>query len=173
MRVVMMIAAALLAVIVIVLVVGWMLPVRHRASRETTLASPPPTVFALITNVSELPAWRPSVKAVEVLPPEGGRRRFREIGRNGSILYSIDSEVPNERVVTRIADPTLPFGGTWTYELHSAGGANTTLRITEDGEVRNPLFRFVSRFVMGHHATIDAYMRDARQRLDTLAAPDR
>jgi len=61
--------------------------------------------------------------------------------------------------VTRIADPKLPFGGTWTYEL-SPAPERTSLRITEDGEVRNPVLRFVSRFVLGHTATIDRYLAD-------------
>jgi hypothetical protein len=33
------------------------------------------------------------------------------------------------------------------------------VRITENGEVYNPLFRFVSRYVIGHNRTIDAYLR--------------
>lgn len=33
-------------------------------------------------------------------------------------------------------------------------GAGTRVTITENGEVYNPLFRFVSRFLMGHTSTI-------------------
>ena len=35
--------------------------------------------------------------------------------------------------------------------------------ITENGEVYNPLFRFMSRFVFGHTATIDKYLEDLGQ----------
>jgi hypothetical protein len=66
--------------------------------------------------------------------------------------------------VNRIADPKLPFGGSWTYEV-SAAGSGTELNITENGEVYNPLFRFVSRFIMGHTATIEKYQRDLAARL--------
>jgi hypothetical protein len=38
--------------------------------------------------------------------------------------------------------------------------SGTELTITENGEVYNPLFRFVSRFIMGHAATIEKYQRD-------------
>jgi hypothetical protein len=34
------------------------------------------------------------------------------------------------------------------------------LRITEQGEVYNPVFRFVSRFVIGQNRTIETYLRD-------------
>jgi len=47
----------------------------------------------------------------------------------------------------------------WTYTLVPAGDS-TTLRIVEDGEVYNPIFRLVSRFVLGHNFTIDQFLRD-------------
>jgi len=42
--------------------------------------------------------------------------------------------------------------------IPASTGNATTLRITENGEVYNVIFRFVSRFVMGHSATIDKYL---------------
>ena len=33
------------------------------------------------------------------------------------------------------------------------------LTITEDGEVSNPIFRFISRFVFGHAATIEGFLK--------------
>ncbi len=61
--------------------------------------------------------------------------------------------------MTRIADTNLPYGGTWTYELKQAGVAATEITITEDAEVYNLLFRFVSKFILGHTATIDRYRK--------------
>jgi hypothetical protein len=34
----------------------------------------------------------------------------------------------------------------------------TAVRITENGEVGNPVFRFMARFVFGYTATIDTYL---------------
>jgi hypothetical protein len=51
------------------------------------------------------------------------------------------------------------FGGTWTHELTESGGA-TTHAITEDGEIYNPIFRFLARFVIGHTGTMEKYQRD-------------
>jgi uncharacterized protein YndB with AHSA1/START domain len=155
--------AAVVVLVVIVVLVGWMLPVGHRATREATLQASPADLFKLITDVKAAPQWRPSVKEVQVPPAVEGHAQFREIGKNGSILYQLDSIEPNRYLVTRIADRSLPFGGKWTYELIPRGDS-TTLRITEFGEVYNPLFRFVSRFVMGHTATIDEYLSDVKKR---------
>jgi hypothetical protein len=66
--------------------------------------------------------------------------------------------VPPQKLVTRIADPKLPFGGTWAFEIApTAEGA--TLRITERGYVTNPFFRFMSRFVFGQTSTMESYLR--------------
>jgi uncharacterized protein YndB with AHSA1/START domain len=151
-------------IVVLVLVAGSMLPIAHRVSREAIYRVPPADVYQLITNVSAFPEWRPTVKSVEVLPTVNGHSQFREIGDNGSILYEIDSLAPDRLLVTRITDRSLPFGGKWTYELIPNGGS-TTLRITEDGEVYNPIFRFVSRFIFGHSSTIDQYLGDVGRRL--------
>lgn len=162
MKYVLIAAAVLGAIALIVVSVGWSLPRAHQATNEATFKTTPQSLYLLITDVDRFPEWRSSVKRIERLPDSAGKTRFREIGGDGTILYEVESAVPNQRLVTRIADPTLPFGGSWTYELIPRGDS-TTLRITENGEVYNPIFRFVSRFVMGHTATIDKYLSDVRQ----------
>ena len=160
--------AALVALVLVIVAVGAMLPVKHTASRQVKLHQPPEKVFALINDPATFPAWRGKVKGskeikVEILPEKNGHRMFRETGADGTILYEVMTVENNKRLVTRIADPSLPFGGKWTYEMLPAGDS-TTLRITEDGEVYNPVFRFVSRFIFGHSATIEEYLRDVSKR---------
>lgn len=162
MKYVLIAAAVLGAIALIVVGVGWTLPRAHRATNEATFKTTAQSLYQLITDVDRFAEWRSSVKRVERLPDSAGRTRFREEGGDGTILYEVESSVPNQRLVTRIADPTLPFGGSWTYELIPRGDS-TTLRITENGEVYNPVFRFVSRFVMGHGATMDKYLNDVRR----------
>ncbi len=66
--------------------------------------------------------------------------------------------------MTRIADPDLPFGGTWTFELAPEAGG-TRLTITERGEIRNPIFRTMSRFVFGYGATMETFLAELRARV--------
>jgi len=65
---------------------------------------------------------------------------------------------PPLAIQRRIATENLPYGGTWTFALAPANG-ETLVRITEDGEVYNPIFRLVSKFLMGQTATQDAYLK--------------
>jgi len=150
--------------IIAVVAIGFLLPVKHVATRSARFAQPAEKIFLAITDIQSFPEWRPSVERVEVLPPSGAHPRFREIGSDGSILFETDSLVPNKRLVNRIADRSLPFGGRWVYEL-TPDGNGTRLTITEEGEVYNPIFRFVSRFLMGHTRTIDRYLGDLKNRL--------
>lgn len=165
MRYLLIVVAALGAVVLIVLLVGWSLPVQHTATGEAMLKSSPQALYQLITDVDRFPQWRSSVKSTDRLPDSAGKKRFREDGSDGTILYEVDSAVPGQRLVTRIADKSLPFGGSWTHELIPRGDS-TTLRITENGEVYNPMFRFVSRFIFGHSATIEKYLADVRREVE-------
>ena len=166
-----LIAAAILgALVLLVLAIGWSLPVKHTAASGVTINTAAGPIYNLITDVERYPQWRSSVERTERLPDSAGKTRFREVGSDGTILYEVESAEPNRRIVTRIADRSLPFGGSWTYELIPRGDS-TTLRITENGEVYNPLFRFVSRFVMGHTRTIDTYLSDVAQHFDSAEDP--
>lgn len=150
---------ALVVLVAVVAVVGWMLPVRHRASVARTYKASPAALFGLITDVRSFPSWRRELTTVEVLPEENGHARWRERTKSGPpITLMIERTIPDQLLIGRIADTSLAFGGAWTYELTPAGEGETILRITEDGEVYNPIFRFVSRFVMGHEATINQYL---------------
>jgi hypothetical protein len=40
------------------------------------------------------------------------------------------------------------------------------LTITEDGWVANPIFRFLSRFVFGHHARMDGILKQVAKALN-------
>ena len=110
MRYLLIAAAALVAVVLIVLLVGWSLPVKHSATSEATFKSSPQSLYQLITDVDRFPEWRGSVKRIERVPDSAGKKRFREVGGDGTILFEIESAVPDQRLVTRIADRSLPFG---------------------------------------------------------------
>lgn len=154
----------LVAVIGVMAIIGTLLPAGHRASRTVTLSAPPESVFAVITDVERYPEWRSDVKEVSRLTAADGAMRFEEKGRQGTVPYRVTEHVLPSRWVVRIDDPSLPYGGSWTYELRPES-TGTSLTITEDGEVYNPIFRFLSRTVFSTSATIEAYQAALLTRL--------
>lgn len=163
-RLVIAVVAALLVAVLAATGVGTTLPVAHRASRMALYHATPDSIYALLTNASAFPKWRTGITRVENLQTADSSWSYREHGASGDILYTVDVAIPSSKLVTRIADKSLPFGGSWTYELTpSAQGA--WLRITENGEVYNPLYRFLSHYVLSQHATIDTYLHDLARKL--------
>jgi len=158
MRWVLGIAGLLVALVLTVCVIGYMLPKSHVASVSARFAAPPDSIWTSLTDVAAFPRWRPGLSQVELLPDENGQRGWRELGKHDAVTYRVVESVPPRRLVTRIADQNLPYGGRWTYEL-TPDGPGTRLTITENGEVYNPVFRFVSRFIMGHTSTMVGVLR--------------
>lgn len=158
MRWVLGIAGLLVLVILVVCAIGYMLPKSHVASVSARYAATPDSIWTSLTDVSAFPKWRPGVSRVELLPDENGQRGWREIGKHDAVTYRVVESVPTRLLVTRIADKNLPYGGSWTYEL-TPDGSGTRLTITENGEVYNPIFRFISRFVLGYTGTMEGVLR--------------
>lgn len=160
MKYVLIVIGVIATLILIVVVVGALLPKQHHATRSARFHQPPEAIWSALTKYQEFPSWRSNVKRVESFPSNNSLPAWREIdSHNGALpMQTLESDPPR-RLVTQIADPNLPFGGTWTTVITPTDGGSE-VRITEDGEVRNPLFRFMSRFVFGLTATMDTYLRD-------------
>lgn len=126
------------ALVLLMAVSGWLLPVGHQATITRSLPAPPTTVFDAISAMNTEPEWSPGVTLVRSDRP---------------VLLQ-----------TRMDDPGGQFGGTWTFAV-VPDGTGTRLTITEDGEVYNPLFRFLSRFVFTHTATMESYVEALARRL--------
>jgi hypothetical protein len=148
MKWILMTAAIIVAIPALMALIGLALPVAHVATRTATVPAKPGDLYQKIAGPSD---WR-GVKYEPLSPTQ-----WRETEGHDAIVYQRVESTPPSRIVNRIADKALPFGGTWTYEI-APSGAGSRLTITENGEVYNPLFRFVSRFIMGHTASIDKYL---------------
>lgn len=171
MHIVVLLLAVAVGLGVAVVIIGYLLPVRHEATVSATIPAAPEAVWAVLTDPAGYPSWRGDVTSVELLPMDSGHVAWREQGKNGAISYAIElAEVPT-RLVTRITDRSLPFGGSWEY-LVTGDGHGSRVQITEHGEVYNPVFRFVSRFIMGHSATMSAYLKALGARFGATVTPE-
>jgi uncharacterized membrane protein len=159
MSVVLSVIGSLAVIIVLILIVGASLPEHHVASVSARMARSPDEAYRAVRDFQAYPSWRGSVKSVELLGAVDGRERFRENGNDGTVTYEVMQDEPGRRLVTRIVDQDLGYSGSWTYAF-APDGSGTIVTITEDADVTNVLFRFMSRFVFGHTATISKYLND-------------
>lgn len=142
-------------IILAMFLAGSALPEKHEASVSRDFSSPPDTVWAVLSDFKDWPTWRSDLKEIRL-----GHNSFTEVSASGEeIDYRIEEFSTPERLVTRIATPDLHFGGAWTYEISSTD-TGCRLTITEEGEVYNPVFRLISRYVIGHTATMEKCLSD-------------
>ena len=153
------ILGVLVALAALVWLICTTLPKDHVATLMARYNQPPEKIWEAITDAEAMPAWRKDLKSVKRLPNRDGKPAWVETSSFGDMPLYVETFEPTHKLVTRIADPNLPFGGTWTFEIAPAEGG-TTLRITERGEVRSAFFRFMARFVFGYTATTETYLRD-------------
>ena len=133
------IVLVVIVVVALVMLVGRSLPIGHVASRTATFRRIPEDVWAAINDPTLL-----SSRGV------------------GDVKFETIESLPPKRLVRRVVGEE-DFGGTWTCDVASSPGGST-LTITENGEIYNAFFRFVSRFIIGHHRTIDGTMAALRKR---------
>jgi uncharacterized protein YndB with AHSA1/START domain len=120
-----------------------LLPVNHEASRSAEFNEPPENVYALFADLKNYSTWWPE----------------------NEVKVEVVESTPPQRIVTRIVGETA-FGGTWTMEIVPTPGGSR-LTITERGEVYNPIFRTLARFVFGHTSTMDSCLEAAAQKLSS------
>jgi hypothetical protein len=132
------IVGGLVVLVVAIVAIGSMLPRNHKASRTLRVKRSPAEVWPVLMQ-----ATAASSVPVDVLESQ-----------------------PPHRLVTRVTEKEKNFGGTWTIVI-AAVPEGADLTITEDGWVANPIFRFVSRFVIGHQATMDAMLKQVNSELGT------
>jgi len=148
----------LAGILVIITVIGWLLPKAHTVTRAARFRQPPETIWKAITDIDAMLSWRQGLKSIKHLPNQNGLPAWVETSDSGTIPFETVISQPPLKLVVRIADPKLPFGGTWTYEI-TAVPEGSGLRIREDGEIYNPIFRFLSRFVFGYSGTMETYLK--------------
>lgn len=149
--------AILAGLVVLAMAIGAILPKAHVASRTVRVNAAPDQVWQAMTDVNAFPLWRRDVVAVESLSG-APKLSWRETDRHKQNITLVATQFePPRKMITRIADRNLPFGGEWQYDL-APDGDGTRVTITERGEIYNPVFRLVARFILGYHKTMDGYL---------------
>jgi hypothetical protein len=170
-KVIIAIVVAIVAIIGVVAFLGSRLPVGHVASRSVVINAPTDMVFHTMTDFMSGPTWREGLKSVVVSTDSAsGHQRIVEDSKMGKLTMEVEQLVPPTRFVMRIVDEGLPYGGAWAHALEPQGNS-TRVTITEHGEVYNPVFRFISNYILGHTGTMDAYLTDLARKFGSNVTP--
>ncbi|MBY0505695.1 MAG: SRPBCC family protein [Bryobacteraceae bacterium] len=151
--------------------IGSLRPTNHSVSRFVEFTKPPEQVWPVIVDRLSQPAWRLDVTKVESAASPSGKPRWKETMSDGMVVTMEERAIePNRKLMVDIADPDLPFGGTWTYQLSPTAKGGSRLQITEDGFVKPALYRFVMIF-MDPADTMSKYLTYLGRKLGENVTP--
>ena len=137
---------------------GSALPRTHEETRSALIEVPAHRLYPVLVTPESFPEWRTGITRVD--RPDSDR--FTEHGPDGPMTFRFLDRTPPSRLVVAIDDPEQPFTGTWTFELTPEGHNDllTRVRITERGEVPNPVFRAIAKVMMSPGDTMETYLKD-------------
>jgi uncharacterized protein YndB with AHSA1/START domain len=162
---------SLIALVVLPLILGMFLPKQHVAISSVTLRQPPDSLWIVMFNLADYPAWWPDVRSMERRQDDAGGEIWVQTDTQGRELpLEMVKSDPPARLVMQIADERLPFRGSWTYLIEPAA-FGSMVTVTEEGEIFNPVFRLVARVFLGYHGTIDRYLQALGSRFGEDVTP--
>jgi hypothetical protein len=157
--------------VILMAAIGAALREDHVASRRARLTCSADDAWKTIADFSTWPAWNDFTTGMVQGEDRGGRPVWVMISRQGRMPCEVTTFEPPRRMVTTIVGDKLPFGGSWTYEVAPADGGGCTVTVTERGEIYNPLFRFLSRFLFGYHRSLDGFLRSLGRKFGQDVTP--
>ena len=149
----------LLSVLIVLYIAGSRMDETHVAEGSAEVQGAPSGVAARLRDIGSQAGWRKAVRRIDILANENGAIRYRETGSNGALTFVFREIEANRSFESRIDDPSQPFGGRWLITLAPAG-ERTRVAIREEGFVKPPIFRVLSRYAFGHDTTLKAYLKD-------------
>jgi len=170
-KIVVIIIGSLVGLVVVVGLIGAMLPREHRATSQIILPNPPGEVWPAVRNLDALLGSWKDLQEAERVADQNGKEVWRQQAGGFELTLIIEEATPPSRMVTRVdAPPDAAFGGTWTYQLVPEG-SGTRVSVTEEGYVRNPIFRVMME-VMGTHRTLDGFLGGLAAKFGATVKPE-
>lgn len=123
----------------------------------------------LIADDAGSARWRPDIASAVLVSGTGPTAVWRETDVRGQTITYRTTEFVDGSILARTIDfvPGMPFGGTWTYNVSpdevppgTMASARSDVSIREDGQIYNPFFRFVARYVFGYTQRLQTYLAD-------------
>ncbi|MFW7380775.1 MAG: hypothetical protein ACOH5I_18315 [Oligoflexus sp.] len=139
----------------------------HVTTYEDTLALSSSELWSYVADIPKQVEWNEGIVKVEELQAFEGHRVWRETYHTGDSLVFYISDVVERQSFTRtIHDPQSPFQGYWTIEIEALNDETSRIVVTEYGQIKHTILRFLAHNVMG----IDTFIKSYVENIKTVAA---
>jgi hypothetical protein len=144
--------------------IGTSMPIDHDATCTGVYHQNAERIFDAIADDGASIAWRTDLRSITSASGSGSIAVWRETNGQGQTVdyQTVVSVRPSLLIRQIVPDPGLQFGGVWTYRVgpYYAGAISegNSLQLSEHGQIYNPFFRFMARFVFGYESTMRTYL---------------
>src|SRR5438477_12476915 len=99
MKIALMVGFSILTLVGVVTVIGFLLPVKHVATRRADFSKTTKEIWNLISGFEASPSWRSEVKAVEKIQANDGSIVWREVSQRGEVIdYTTVESLPEQKL---------------------------------------------------------------------------
>ncbi len=156
----------IIGMVAVVWIIGATLPRKHTVSVSKRFETPAETLFKAAIDIDGWPKWRSGVD--EVIHLDGPGFRAETISGDDRLAFDFDVDFKQLRMTSNIITEDIPFGGEWIIQVEAIAPKQSRITITENGFVDPPIWRFFSKFLIGHKRTAQQFLDD----LDAYCATD-
>ena len=160
---------AMAGVFLTIVLVGWTFPVAETTTNTITINRPPQNVWWILTDYNNASQWHPQFREAVMLSLPGDKpMRWRGTYTDGAVVNFevVESDFP-KRLVERIADNNLPFGGTWTVVIRTDDLRTSVVTVQARAENYNPFNRFVVHLFVNPSAEVDRILKALKSRVES------
>ncbi|HKO98301.1 MAG TPA: SRPBCC family protein [Pyrinomonadaceae bacterium] len=156
-KLLLIIAGVIVAVVLGVVTLGLLTPANHQVSRTLKTRQAPQAVWDTINDHANEPKWRDDIASVTAAGEQNGKPVWQEAYKDGNTLkLATTVSTPPNRMTREIAEEG-PFSGRWEIDI-TPTPEGSDVKITEIGNVSNPVFRVISKYVIGHTYQMEKYL---------------
>ena len=156
-KAVLVVAGVLVVLVLAVLTIGFLTPEEHHASRTLKTKQSPQAIWDVINDHANEPKWREDVASVTFVGERSGKPVWQENYKDGNTIQLATTESKPPTLMVREIAEEGPFSGRWEIDI-TATPEGSNVKITEIGRVSNPIFRFISKYVIGHTYQMEKYL---------------
>jgi len=142
-------SAIFLLITGIVAILGLTIDPQYENQYSITVPINRAKLWQVLTAPEKKALWDGQIERTEQLSPSGETNssdqpaRWKDIYANQTeINYSIKADETSLSIVRKVDDPNLPIHFSWAISLQDAN-SNTRVRILEQGQVGNPIVRYL------------------------------
>lgn len=158
-----LIGFVLLVILIVVGLYGYgsNLPYETTTDVTATYQQPIEKVWARITDYSAIPTWSKDMEKVERVEDLEGFPVWRFHPKKGDAMdiQVLRSEKPTLHIGKVVDNESLPFGGTWIFQIKAVSKNQTEVTLTEDGYIKSTIGRAICQ-LLGKDRMVKSHLEE-------------